>query len=226
MGTKVTKAPVGDARGRLLEAALKVFAVYGFEGASTRMLVKEAGVNISAIPYYFGGKEGLYEAVIRHIISMALEDRGEKAVALRAALDSGTLTQDHARVLLHDFISGFGDFLLGERASLYMAQIIVREQMRPSPVFDILYEEMMRPVHETFTRLVAFLIDCPAQSEEAVLCAHAIFGQLLVFKTHKEFALRRTGWKAYGEKERAAIIAMILQNTDAIITAHRKKASS
>ncbi len=38
-----------DTRGRILEAALELFAASGFEGASTRTLAERAGVNLPAI---------------------------------------------------------------------------------------------------------------------------------------------------------------------------------
>ena len=51
-------------REKLLSAALDVFGRYGFDGTSTRQLSEAAGVNLQAIPYYFGSKEGLYLAVL------------------------------------------------------------------------------------------------------------------------------------------------------------------
>ena len=48
-----------DARRRILEAALEMFATVGYEGTSTRHLAERAGVNLPAIQYYFGSKEGL-----------------------------------------------------------------------------------------------------------------------------------------------------------------------
>jgi len=222
MSTKKAQKPQKDARERLLEAAIKVFAEHGFEGASTRLLVKEAGVNISAIPYYFESKDGLYEAVIRHVISLSLEAKGEKLIEIQRALDEGNLTQEKAKELLHEFIGGFSGFLLSEMVSPHIPQLIMREQMQPTPVFDILYEGLMRPMHETLTGLVAYLTGLSPESQEAVLCAHTIFGQLLIFQTHREFALRRTGWSAYRTDEAAAIIELILRNTDAIIAAHRR----
>jgi AcrR family transcriptional regulator len=53
-----------DARQTLLETAARLFAEHGFEAVSTRMLAKEAAVNIAMIAYYFGSKEKLYEAII------------------------------------------------------------------------------------------------------------------------------------------------------------------
>ena len=53
-----------DAKEKLLSAATALFADKGFAGASIRQLAEAAGVNSSLISYHFGGKEGLYEAVI------------------------------------------------------------------------------------------------------------------------------------------------------------------
>ncbi len=52
-------------RGRILEAAGEQFAERGFREATVRMICERAGVNISAIKYYFGGKEELYSEVLR-----------------------------------------------------------------------------------------------------------------------------------------------------------------
>lgn len=49
---------------QLLRAAAHVFASNGFDGAATRAIANRAGVNIALIAYHFGGKEGLYDAVL------------------------------------------------------------------------------------------------------------------------------------------------------------------
>jgi TetR/AcrR family transcriptional regulator, regulator of cefoperazone and chloramphenicol sensitivity len=58
-----------DAKQRLIKAGLEFFGMFNLEGATTRQLAERAGVNQAAIPYYFGGKEGLYLAVIEHVIN-------------------------------------------------------------------------------------------------------------------------------------------------------------
>ena len=52
-----------DARERLLQTALKLFAQQGFSKTSTRELAEAAQVNVASISYYFGDKAGLYRAV-------------------------------------------------------------------------------------------------------------------------------------------------------------------
>jgi AcrR family transcriptional regulator len=67
------RAPSGDARQRdaersrqaLLDAALDEFAAKGFAGARVQDIAARAGLNKQLITYYFGGKEGLYQAVTR-----------------------------------------------------------------------------------------------------------------------------------------------------------------
>ena len=51
---------------RLIEAGMLLFGLHGLEATSTRALAMEAGVNLAAIPYHFGGKKGLYLAVLEH----------------------------------------------------------------------------------------------------------------------------------------------------------------
>lgn len=53
-----------EARERILQAALKEFAAEGLGGARTDRIVTAAGVNKSALFYYFGSKEKLYEAAV------------------------------------------------------------------------------------------------------------------------------------------------------------------
>ncbi|HUA78151.1 MAG TPA: TetR family transcriptional regulator, partial [Acetobacteraceae bacterium] len=85
-----------DTRLRILRAALEVFAAEGYEGASTRLLAQRAGVNLPAIQYYFGSKEGLYTAVIDQIAER-METRMAPVMAeIRAALADESAPADYA----------------------------------------------------------------------------------------------------------------------------------
>jgi AcrR family transcriptional regulator len=54
-----------DRQTRILDAAENAIAESGFAGASLRDIVKEAGVNLATVYYYFRSKEGLMEAVLK-----------------------------------------------------------------------------------------------------------------------------------------------------------------
>lgn len=52
-----------DKKDHILDVAEKIFSELGFDGASTRVISGEAGVNMAMLNYYFGSKEGLFLAV-------------------------------------------------------------------------------------------------------------------------------------------------------------------
>jgi AcrR family transcriptional regulator len=58
-----------DKKDHILDVAEKVFSELGFDGASTRTISGEAGVNMAMLNYYFGSKEGLFLAVFNRKIA-------------------------------------------------------------------------------------------------------------------------------------------------------------
>lgn len=61
----------------IIEAAEKLFAERGFDGASVRDIAQDADVNVAMISYYFGSKEKLMEAVFEkrtHNIRIKVEN--------------------------------------------------------------------------------------------------------------------------------------------------------
>lgn len=58
-------AKTQDTRERILRAAEGVFMAHGYDGASMRQITSEAGANLAAVNYHFGGKEGLFQAVLQ-----------------------------------------------------------------------------------------------------------------------------------------------------------------
>lgn len=61
--TKTLRSDGVEARNRLLDAALALFAEKGYAKTSTREIALAAQINIASISYYFGDKAGLYKAV-------------------------------------------------------------------------------------------------------------------------------------------------------------------
>ena len=59
---KTGKAPTAAAE-RILKAAMREFAKYGFAGARVERILKRADVSPRSLYYHFGSKRGLYDAV-------------------------------------------------------------------------------------------------------------------------------------------------------------------
>lgn len=83
-----------DARDRILEGALAVFARRGFDGAKTREIAKEAGVSPALIHHHFNDKETLWDLVGERIsdefvefVSVALENEQGQPEDVRAVVE-------------------------------------------------------------------------------------------------------------------------------------------
>ena len=79
-------ATAGNTKDRILDVAETFFADNGFAATSLRDITREAGVNIAAVNYHFGSKDGLLGAVLERRIApvnrqrLELLDRAESEV--------------------------------------------------------------------------------------------------------------------------------------------------
>jgi AcrR family transcriptional regulator len=64
-----------DTRERLLNAAEQLFAEHGISGTTLRALTKAAKVNLAAVHYHFGSKEGLLDAVVERRATTMNQER-------------------------------------------------------------------------------------------------------------------------------------------------------
>lgn len=68
-------------RAALIAAGTDRFASDGYEGATVDAIARDAAVNKAMISYHFGGKAGLYEAILRE----TLEEVGRRLAEVRAS---------------------------------------------------------------------------------------------------------------------------------------------
>lgn len=71
-----------DTKDVILDAAEVLFAEYGYDATSLRDLTQEAGVNLAAVNYHFGGKEQLATAVLARRIGPINAERHRRLDAL------------------------------------------------------------------------------------------------------------------------------------------------
>ena len=64
-----------DTREKLLDAAEQLFAAHGIFGTTLRALTRSAKVNLAAVHYHFGGKEGLLDAVVERRATAMNQER-------------------------------------------------------------------------------------------------------------------------------------------------------
>jgi AcrR family transcriptional regulator len=102
-------------RARLQDAARTLFAQHGYAAVSIRAVAEAAGVNPAMIHYYFGSKQGLYEAMITDTFTPLFAGLG-------AAVSAGTTATGPAPI--HRFFRAYMSTL---GANPWMPPLILRE---------------------------------------------------------------------------------------------------
>jgi AcrR family transcriptional regulator len=154
-----------DARARLLQAGLRLFAAQGYAKTSTRELAEAASVNVASISYYFGDKAGLYRAVFEEPLGPPEAD------IARFAGPELTLRQ-----ALHGFFAGFLEPLRqGDEARLCM-KLHFREMLEPTGMYDPLIAHGIKPMHDALVAVLARHLGLPGADRELERLAVCVAG--------------------------------------------------
>jgi AcrR family transcriptional regulator len=164
-------------RQKIIRAAARIFAESGYDGASIRSIVVKADVNQAAISYHFGGKDGLYRAVLQMGLKVLLEDEASSSAK------GAQLTREAAlRAFIHRQLRSL---LAQDEVSVYL-RIFNWETVRPTPAFRRFMAEDAGPYLAGAATLVRRFLPPGATVQEAVLGALWLFGQCSIFVRNRE----------------------------------------
>ena len=164
-------------RQRILDAALAEFADKGYAGARVRSIASRAGVNSQLISYYFGGKEGLYQEILRrwHRREADIEEQdlslGDTVVAY---LEAGFEQPELTRMFIWDGLTGtpslddevVPDGEAPEIVALRERQAVgeIADDIDPAYLLVALMGAVTTPV--TMPKIIERLCGVPADSDE------------------------------------------------------------
>jgi len=161
-------------RQRLLDAAEVLFSERGFRGASVRDITQEAGCNLAAVNYHFGGKVNLYREVV--LRRMALLRAGRIGAVQRAMERAGG--EASLEELLRSFSVAFLEPLVTSDAGRRWMNLMTREMLDPQLPSDLFYNEMTLPVRRELVSAMQRLF--PALGDDAAdLCMQSLVAQLV-----------------------------------------------
>lgn len=157
-----------ETRRRLIAAGLELFARHGYDAVTTRQLADAAGVNQAAIPYHFGGKEGVYRAVAEEVATAAGARIRPLAESARLRLAADPEPPALGALLLETTLAVARAVFAGELRGVWPL-FLAREQFGQSAAFARLYDEFAGPVHVLVGELIARLTGTPAESPDPCL---------------------------------------------------------
>lgn len=123
---------------QILDVAERAIAQNGYAGTTLRSIVKEANVNIAAIHYHFGSKEGLYEALIARIAQPIVAEQIKTLDSLEAEASGPLPAKDILSAYLKPSLS---PEICGAKTKPERWQFIGRSLTEPDPLQSIADEQ-------------------------------------------------------------------------------------
>lgn len=196
---------------KIIEVAKNLFAEKGFHGTSIRDICKTAGVNISLISYYFGGKDELYKVVVNSITKKII-DYMRSNMQLYGDFsgkvpDFNLIPQEIKIKLFFTMLEKMIDYFYSNEFSDEDIMIIFREQITSGVPLNAEGYKILKS-------LLASILGRDENDKEVIFKCLTIVGQVHAARTIKQFSLKMMNQSGYSKED----IQMLKQ----IITSHVK----
>jgi AcrR family transcriptional regulator len=212
-----------ETRRRIIEAAIRLFGERGYEGASTRDIAKQAGVNAPALQYYFDNKEGVYRACAEHIAESIWQHFRPALDGAQAALDANA----DRETLIEAFnvlLDALADHLLASYDAQERRLFIAHEQAGhgPSMLFDIMDRNVKTCLRDVSAELLSRLTGTPAKDPLTLIRVMTLRGQLMVFHIAHKSTLSSLGWDSINAERLAFLKNTVREQTRTLLDSWKK----
>ena len=152
--TSRPKTPEGriGTREHLLEAAGQVFAEKGFERSTAKEISERARTNTAAVNYYFGGIEGLYDAVLEEARDRIFSDQ---------AIENAIAGKKGPKAKLEAVFGIAVQTLLGPLSSSWVLRVLGRDMVTPTAASYAATERLVLPRALILRRFIAEFVGLP-----------------------------------------------------------------
>ncbi len=160
---------------RILAAAGEVFAKAGFAVGSVREISLKARVNVAAINYYFGSKEGLYREVLLAAHRQLLDQEPPPNQA------------DEPEQALREWIHFCLRFVLLKRsAHPVLGRLMAHEMHQPTAALGELVKLIIKPNFANLIKIVDLLAGDSLDKTQREMAAHQIVAMCVHFDHSRE----------------------------------------
>lgn len=176
----------------LVETAGKLIARQGYDKTTSKQICETAKVNVAAINYHFGGREGLYLAVLRRDHQYLLN-----AEELDALAGTGLSAKEKVQLFLDILTKMVQD------EENWAIRVWVREIVSPSPLAKQIVSESAAPklklLMDILSDYTGFPFDSP-KLQSYLTCIVAPFLWLLLIGRNEVQEIREIVPIRYGDK--------------------------
>ena len=151
MATRTPRTDGNTTRLHILETAGRLFAAQGFAESTSKEICTRAGTNMAAINYHFGGRDGLYEAVLveahKQLVSL------DELMAL-------SLESTDPRLKLRAFLTHMVEMSAQPKAP-WGFRVVLREALSPSPAMPAMIQRAVLPKAKLLRGIIGEIMGLP-----------------------------------------------------------------
>lgn len=211
-----------DSKNKLLHTAFELFALRGLDGVSTREIAQKAGCNIQAISYYFGGKDGLYEAVLGYAAEFIREESRAYLHFEDYCKVLPLLDREQSVDLLFRVFDDLIDFGFAKK-NMYVGLMLTREEFSPSKYNKEFLEKLKSPMQDFITGCVSKITGLKEKEPENIFLCYMLTSQVLCFGRGKLLLLKFLNMKTFTPEAVKLVKQMVHKNTKAILKEYIKE---
>lgn len=202
-----------DTRFRLINAATRVFAEFGFHAATTREISRRANVNLAAIHYYFGDKATLYQEVFRQPF---LSENNEFA-----QIDEQALPIEEVLKCFYRWICPPSE---DENAMLQLTRRLhAREEVEPSGILGDALTQAFRPNHDKLRRALCGELGLSAPDMDVDRLVFSIVGMATIYFHGRSVVEELSPELLHGGHVNSATVDRLAMYATALIECERKR---
>ncbi|ANT65245.1 MULTISPECIES: TetR/AcrR family transcriptional regulator [Prosthecochloris] len=200
-------------REALINAAGELAAEMGFPNVSTRAVAERAGENIGSIHYHFGGKDQLFEAVVRQVIT-----RG-RSLTIEQVIEpfSDTLTEPEGQTeAIRAMVRREISILFDPKFPHWHTRVIYQLMQYRNPMQELLKTELINPFIDAIDRIVAAIRpDMPPR--ERFIVASLLYSPIISHADYISIYLERLDDEYYTPDYLQKLEDMIVRQTTLLL---------
>ncbi len=192
---------LSETRTRILEAAASIFAEHGFAATTIRMICGLARVNLAAVNYHFGNKEGLYSETIRYLRRQAYD-----RYPTTYDLSPGASPEEKLLAFIRSFLlrTAF------DERNLRFGTLVMREMVEPTSALDMMVDEGIRSLFGQLVDIVRSLMGETADEETVLACSRSVMSQCLFYLFSRSVITRMSSEHQFDQTDIDTISGQIL----------------
>ncbi len=156
-------------RRQILNTAVRLFAEHGYADTTSKMICREAGVNIAAVNYYFGSRDDLYKAVLDDVHEHIVNERQMELI-----LSADAPAEEKLEKVLDAYISAAYD------GQTWHARIWAHELIAPSPLGGVNFLKSTLSKERSIGRILSEMTGIPLDSPSLQSCILTVMAPYLL----------------------------------------------